>query len=117
MSAIIERAKAHFQAKLAGEMSFIDVPEWGENDQPLRVYWKPISMAARNKIFKFWNDGSLEALVETLIQRARNEDESKMFVQANRTELMRSVDPDVISRVVNAMQGDDQEVEDNLKKS
>lgn len=102
MSDILERAKAHFKSRVSGEMDCIDVPEWGA-----KIYFKPMNLVEQNKIYKHIREGSLEALVETLIVRARNEDGSKMFKPMNRIELMKHVDPKVIERICNEMAGDD----------
>lgn len=109
-----ERAKAHFKAQLDGEPGCVEVPEWGEPDKPARIYFKPQTLAEKNKIFSATESGRLEAIAVTLIVRSRNEDGSKVFSEADKFELMRSYDPDVMARVVNAMNMWDAEAKASL---
>jgi hypothetical protein len=51
----------------------------------------------------------------TFILRAMDENGGKLFKRANLTELMRSVDPEIISRVVSEMGGDDPDMDDATK--
>ena len=48
----------------------------------------------------------------TFILRAMNEDGVKLFKRANMTEIMLSTDPEVISRVVSEMGGDELDTAD-----
>ena len=49
---IVDRIESDFRNKLAGELSSIDVPEWGENGTPLKIYWKPLlNFKSQGKIF------------------------------------------------------------------
>jgi hypothetical protein len=111
---IKERAKAHFKAQLDAEARSVEVPEWGEPGKPALIYFKPLTLAQKNTIYGSMTSGNLESLAVTLIVRALNEDGSKVFAQADRVELMRSYDPDVIARVVNAMNAADQEAKASL---
>jgi len=108
MSAILERATEHFLNRVSGDMEYVLVPEWGEDDKnPLKIYYKPMNLIDQNKIYKYVTEGSLESLVETLIVRARNEGGKKMFKPVERSVLMMKVDPKVITRICNEMSGDD----------
>ena len=73
----------------------IEVPEWETT-----VYFKQYSnFMTEQKIIEY-NGGKLaEALVETLIQKALDEDGKKLFRQADRATLLREVDPNIIIRV------------------
>ncbi len=115
MSNILERAKGHFRDKLSEEMKFIDVPEWGEENKPLRIFYKPMNLKSQDRIFKHVREGSLQSLAQTLIERARNEDESKMFKPVHMTEFMNAVDPEVIEHIVTEMAGDEPDDEDAEK--
>ena len=37
---VLEKATAQFREKISGELSFVEVPEWGEPDNPLKIYYK-----------------------------------------------------------------------------
>jgi hypothetical protein len=97
MSKIIDKATAHFRTRISGEMRKIHVPEW-ECD----IYFKEASsLREESKILELSQQGkSVEALVESLIIKARNQDGTKMFAQAEKPVLMNEVDPAVIIRVV-----------------
>lgn len=97
MSKVLERATSHFRSKISGEMKKITVPEW-ECD----VYFKTaITLKEQSKLIELASQGKqVEALVESLIVKARNIDGTKMFGLADKIVLMNEVDPNVIIRVV-----------------
>lgn len=98
MNQILAEAKKHWREQLSAPMASVEVPEWGTT-----LFFKPSTLAQRDRIYKHINDGSLEALVETLIQRALDGDGKRVFNEACRKDLMTRTDPDVISRIVTAM--------------
>lgn len=100
MSKVLERATAHFRTRLGGEMKFIEVPEW-----ECKLYFKEANtLKEESKIVELAQQGkTVEALVQTLIIKARNEDGSKMFTEMDRVVLMNEVDPNVIIRVCSQM--------------
>lgn len=97
MSKILERATAHFRARIGGEMRKIHVPEW-ECD----IYFKASNtLKEQAKLIELAQQGkTVEALVETLITKARNADGSKMFTMPDKMTFMNEVDPKIIIRVV-----------------
>lgn len=100
MSAI-DNAKAHFKSILAqGLQGPLDVPEWG-----LKVYFKPATtFHQESRIVELTSQGKqVEALVEGLIMRALDIDGKPLFNKADKTELMRECDPNVIMRIVTEM--------------
>jgi len=98
MSEIIEKAKAHFRERLSEDMRSVEVPEWGTV-----IHFRPINLRDQDRIYRYIAKGSLEALAETLIVRALDGDGNKLFRPVHKTEFMRAVDPDVITRVCQAM--------------
>lgn len=100
MSKILEKATAHFRAKIGGEMRKIHVPEW-ECD----IYYKPSNtLKEQAKLIELAQQGkTVEALVETLIIKARNQDGTRMFTMPDKMTFMNEVDPKVIIRVVGDM--------------
>ena len=97
MTKVLDKATAHFRAKLSGELKKITVPEW-ETD----IYYKDtITLKEQAKIIELaQKNNTVEALVETLIIKARNQDGSKMFNPLDKTVFMNEVDPNVLIRVV-----------------
>jgi hypothetical protein len=100
MSKVLEKATAHFRNQISGEMKSIEVKEW-----ETKVYFKAVtSLKEEGKILELSQQGkSVEALVESLVIRARNEDGSKMFTPADKMILLNEVDPKVLIRVVGEM--------------
>ena len=96
MSKILDKATAHFRNKISGDMRKISVPEW-ECD-----IWVKSSATLReeSKILELSQQGkSVEALVESIIVKARNEDGTKMFAMPDKMVFMNEVDPSIIIRI------------------
>ena len=88
--------------------------EPGKPARPLELYYRPTNLRQQDAIYKYINAGSLESLVETLIQRARDADGKRMFRSVDRRELMTEVDPAVIERVVEEMAAEKGTLEDTV---
>lgn len=102
MSKVLEKATAHFREQLNNSMESIEVPEW-----ETRIYFKRVTtLREESKVFELSQQGkTVEALVESIIMRARNEDGSKMFNMADKITLMNEVDPKIIIRIAGDMNG------------
>lgn len=100
MSKVLDQATAHFRTKISGEMKKIHVPEWQSD-----IYFKESNtLKEEGKLIELAQQGkTVEALVETLIVKARNQDGSKMFGNMDKVVFMNEVDPNVIIRVVGEM--------------
>jgi hypothetical protein len=117
MSKVLDKATSHFRAKISGEMKYVVVPEWDN----AKVYFKSsITLREQSKLIELASQGKqVEALCESLIVKARNEDGTKMFSAVDKVTLMNEVDPNVIIRVVgeinqaNDDEGDLEKVEKN----
>ena len=94
---LLQKAQEHYKAKLDAEPRALEVPEWGET-----VYIKPgISLLRLGEIMELANSGkAAEAMVLTLVYRLIDEEGRPLFKKVERTEMMRSVDPDVLARIV-----------------
>jgi hypothetical protein len=100
MNKVLEKATGHFRARIGGEMRKVHVPEW-ECD----IYFKEANtLKEESKLIELAQQGkTVEALVETLIMKARNQDGTKMFTVPDKVILMNEVDPSVVIRVVGEM--------------
>lgn len=100
MSKVLDKATAHFRNKITGDMRKIHVPEW-ETD----IFFKEANtLKEEGKLIELAQQGkTVEALVETLIVKARNEDGTKMFGPMDKVVFMNEVDPNVIIRIVGEM--------------
>jgi hypothetical protein len=97
MNKVLDQATSHFRAKISGALNSIEVPEWN-----CKIYFKSgITLKEQSKLIELAQQGkTVEALVESLIVKARNEDGSKMFTAVDKVTLMNEVDPNVVIRVV-----------------
>jgi hypothetical protein len=97
MSKVLDKATAHFRSRLSGDMKKITVPEWDCD-----IYFKAsTNLREQSKLIELSQQGkTVEALVESLIIKARNEDGTKMFAMPDKMIMMNEVDPNVIIRVV-----------------
>ena len=111
MSKILEKATAHFRNQISGEMKSINVPEW-----ECKIFYKSAnSLKDEGKILELSQQGkTIEALVESLIIRARNEDGSKMFTSADKMIFMNEVDPKILIRIVGEMNSVSEELGEDL---
>ena len=51
---IIDAAKTHFRQKIGNELQCIDVPEWAENGEPGKIYFRPsINFLQQEKVIRF----------------------------------------------------------------
>ena len=95
---VLAAAKAHFKDILAqGLRGPIAVPEWNTN-----IWYKPAtSFYQESRIVELTSQGkTVEALVESLIMRCLDSDGNPIFSKADKPELMRSVDPGVIMKIM-----------------
>ena len=99
---VIDRAKSHFES--LGTQS-IEVPEWKDDDgKPTIVYWNPITLSEKNKLFKKSDNLSdVSILADILIMKALDKDGNKVFTLEDKIPLMHKVDSDVLSKIATAM--------------
>ncbi len=98
---IAERIKARTSQK-----RHLDVPEWGEDGKPERVYYGPLLAGELNRIQRkhpqFLNNASFEAMVDLIILKAENGQGEKLFTLEDKAILMRE-EVGVISTVAAAL--------------
>lgn len=94
---VLDKATAHFRERISGELNSITVPEWD-----CKIYFKnSITLKDQSKLIELSQQGkTVEALVESLIVKARNSDGSKMFSIADKSVFLNEVDPNIVIRVV-----------------
>lgn len=111
---VLDKATTHFKSRM-GDLLCVDVPEWAT-----KVYYRPINLLDQGEIYSLQEQKkTAEAVAMTIVLRARNEDGSRMFKRADKFQIMNDVDPDVITKIIGAMNGDDgiEEDEDELLKN
>ena len=99
---ILESAKSHFENM--GVQS-IEIPEWKDaNGNPSIIYWNPITLSEKNKLFqKSGNMSDVSILADILVLKALDKDGNKLFTLENKLTLMHKVDSDVVAKIANAM--------------
>ena len=99
---ILDRAKSHFEN--IGIQS-IEVPEWKDEDgKPTVIFWNPINLFEKNKLFKKSDNMSdVSILADIVIMKALDKDGKKIFKLDDKIELMTKVDSDVLSRIATSM--------------
>lgn len=115
MSNPLDKMTSHFRTRISGEMRKIHVDEWD-----LDIYYKEVNtLQEESKLIELAQKGkTVEALVETLITKARNADGTKMFKPINKVVMMNEVDPAVLIRVVGEMNSMEQELTvENVEKN
>tara|TARA_R110002153_G_scaffold266582_1_gene430031 strand:- start:226 stop:582 length:357 start_codon:yes stop_codon:yes gene_type:complete len=110
-NSVLGNAKSHFRSALSQELIKIEVPEWDTT-----IYFKTAtSFHVEKKILELHGKGQMvEALVETLIAKSFDASGKNVFTPADKIVLMREVDPEVIIRVVSAMQEAKEEAKASL---
>tara|TARA_R100001509_G_scaffold139090_1_gene93468 strand:- start:532 stop:873 length:342 start_codon:yes stop_codon:yes gene_type:complete len=99
---VIDIAKSHFEN--LGTQS-IEVPEWKDDDgKPVVLYWNPITLAEKNKLFKKSDNLSdVGILADIVVMKSLDKDGNKSFKAEDKLALMHKVDSDVLSRIATAM--------------
>ena len=98
----IDRAKSHFES--LGVQS-LEVEEWkDEAGNPSVIYWNPITLSEKNKLFKKSDNlNDVSILADIVIMKAIDKDGNKLFTLEDKIGLMHKVDSDVLSRIATAM--------------
>lgn len=81
---------------------FLDVPEWGDGEAPLRIYWNRLTIESRRKLLAMGRDEA-----DILVGMAIDRDGTPMFTIEDKPKLRMHADEAVIRRVALAMVGDD----------
>jgi|LWDU01.1.fsa_nt_gi hypothetical protein len=96
---VLAKATQHFRQQIQNNVSVLTVPEWGTD-----IHYRPMNGKQRDAIIKHVNDGHImEAYVESILTRARDDNGKLMFKPIHRKELMTRVDPDVVQRIATEM--------------
>ena len=102
---IKENAKNHFRGLRSGELSIIEVPEWSNETEIAKIYYKPsMSLKERDRISKeYEKNGTMSGIAMTLIVRALDESGKALYRPMEKLDIMNENDSDVILRIVEEM--------------
>ncbi len=97
---ITDKIAKHYQSSISGDLKKIHVEEW-DTDVYCRTTY-PLKDEA--KILELQTQGkTVEALVESIIVKARDKNGKRLFQDADRIKLMNEADPTVIIKVGGAI--------------
>ena len=108
----IERAKSHFAEQ---DVKVIEVAEWGEENKPLKIYAKPLTLAETSKLYKMSKNDDLTMMAYVIIYKALNSDGEKLFGLDDKNALLHNVDQEVLVNVATQIMG--QEPIEETKKN
>jgi len=113
---ILDRAKTHFEN--IGVQS-IEVSEWKDDDgKPTVIYWNPINLFEKNKLFKKSDNLSdVSILADIVVMKALDQDGKKLFVEADKASLRREIPLAVLLELMTKMQEVGEEATPDAVKS
>jgi hypothetical protein len=111
MSILLEKAKQHFAGVVeSAGLRCVEVPEWGEAEQPAKLYFKPLSalpIKAYSRLISLGAEQTVEALVEMLILRCVDSESQLLFKMVDKTEMLREISPVVVCQIIQKMSAED----------
>ena len=108
---VIDNAVKHFEAQ---DVRVTQVPEWGQDDEPLKIYSKPLTLSETSKLYKMSQEDDLTMMAYVLIYKALDSDGEKLFDIGDKNKLLNKVDREVLVRVAQEIMG--QEPVEEVKK-
>jgi hypothetical protein len=108
----IENAVKHFAEQ---DVKVIEVPEWGDEENPLKIYSKPLTLAETSKLYKMSQEDDLTMMAYVLIYKALDENGDKLFDLSDKNSLLNKVDREVLVNVAQQIMG--QEPIEEVKKN
>tara|TARA_Y100000361_G_scaffold148367_1_gene161087 strand:+ start:73 stop:411 length:339 start_codon:yes stop_codon:yes gene_type:complete len=112
MSKVIDNVVAHFDSQ--DTFSF-EVPEWGDDNGPLVIYVKPLTLQESKKLYAMSNNVDLEVMVYSIITKALDSQGNNLFTIADKDKLMNHADVTVLAEVSAKILGTTSPEEASLK--
>jgi len=97
---ITDKISKHYQSAIGGELQKIKCEEWDTD-----IYFRTTyPLKDESRILQLQAEGkTVEALVESIITKARDKDGKRLFHDADRIKLMNEADPQVVIKVATAI--------------
>jgi hypothetical protein len=97
---VMDNISKHYQSAIGGEMESYHCEEWNTDIYFRKTY--PLKDEA--KILELQSQGkTVEALVESIVAKARTKDGKRMFHDADKVKLMNEADPQTVVKVASAI--------------
>jgi hypothetical protein len=104
---MLEKAKAHFRQVVDDEgLHCISIPEWGNAQNPAKIYFKPISampVKTYSRLVELGTKQTVEAFIDILILRCCDENGQSLFKLMDKTEMLREISPVVVCDIIKQM--------------
>ena len=100
----LANAEERYLAQLQGAEHTVEVPEFGTEDAPATITVRPITTEEYRAIIR--HEDAIEQGVETIVQRSRTVDGTRMFGADAATRLKRTLTPDVVLRIARDINAD-----------
>lgn len=115
MSELLEKAKQHFTRVVVSEgLQCIEVPEWGEDCQPAKLYFRPLAalpVKTYSRLITLGAEQTVEAFVDMLILRCLDAEGAPLFKSVDKTEMLRCISPVVVCQIITRMSAVDSTVD------
>jgi len=97
---ITDKISKHYQSAIAGELKKYHCEEWDTD-----IYFRgTYPLKDEGKILQLQSEGkTVEALVESIVTKARTKDGQRMFMDADKVKLMNEADPMTVVKVASAI--------------
>ena len=93
----------HIKDLYADTVYHLDVPEWGVDGKPCRVFYRPYTIADERKIAPALREGSPDAWLSIVIDKATDEHGERLFTLEDKPILARVGMAPVVKRLGIAM--------------
>jgi hypothetical protein len=105
MTDVLKVAKDQFKARLAEELKFITVPEWGDK----KIYYRSaMKLSQRAIVMKHvQRDEWDKCIAWGIIFRCRDENGKALFNRGHLNQIIDEFDPDVCQRIIEEMNAND----------
>ena len=97
---ITDKISKHYQSSIGGEMQKYKCEEWDTE-----IYFRTTyPLKDESKILQLQTEGkTVEALVESIVTKARDKDGNRLFHDTDKIKLMNEADPSVVIKVASAI--------------
>ena len=97
------------------DVPVLSFPSWGDENKPLKIYSKPLTLAETSKLYKMSKEDDLTMMAYVLIYKALDENGDKLFDLGDKNALLNSVDREILISVATQIMG--QETLEETKKN
>ena len=96
MTDVMKKISKHYQSLVTKDMEMLNVPEWD-----MDIYYRTTnSFADERAMIAHQTKGEIvEALVQSIVSKARDKNGKKILSDAHKDQLMNEADPKVLTRV------------------